>query len=140
MFNTFDGYWKKWIGLCPLTTGVNFINILFARFLYKSKFCNFSLITVRLCDFLVKGLSKKSTSKMLMKLATDVNTCKVRRAYNYKCYDKNSFYRKLYQTNNLYVFLFKPKDNFFHQWQVQVNFIMTIIAISNKICPNYFTT
>ncbi len=63
--------------LMKLTIGVNFVNILRECFSilrkcfsYKSKFCNFSLITVQLCDFLAKGYWQKSANKMLMQLTT----------------------------------------------------------------------
>jgi len=51
--------------LAKLTQGVDFINILQARFfLHKSKLHSFSLNTVRLCDFLSKWLSSQ---KVLVK-------------------------------------------------------------------------
>jgi len=47
---------------------LNFINFLHSHFSYKSVLHNFSLITVRLCDFFAKGNRQKSLCKMLMKL------------------------------------------------------------------------
>ncbi len=46
----------------PLTPslGVNFTNILRARFTYESKLCSYSLITYRLWDFLAKGYRQKT--------------------------------------------------------------------------------
>jgi len=48
--------------LMKLSPGVNFINILRSTFLYASVLCGFSLVTVCLCDFLVKGFWCKSCS------------------------------------------------------------------------------
>jgi len=58
-----------------LTTGVNFINILCARFLYKSALRSFSLVTFWLWqnDFDEKStFVQKSAHKMLMKLTIDL--------------------------------------------------------------------
>jgi len=41
-------------------TAINFINVLPTHFLYESALTNFSLITVRLCDFLAKGYRQKN--------------------------------------------------------------------------------
>jgi hypothetical protein len=51
-------------------TGVNFINILSANFLYKSVLRSFTLITFWLCNFLQKNIDTKAACKMLMKLIT----------------------------------------------------------------------
>jgi len=57
-----------WLSLlCFWDLGVNFTNILQDCFLYKSKFCGFSLNTDWLCDFLAKGYWPL---KMLVKLTT----------------------------------------------------------------------
>jgi len=52
-------------------TGVNFINILHARFLYNRKLRSFFLIAVWLCDFWQKDVDTKAARKMLMKLTPD---------------------------------------------------------------------
>jgi len=46
----------------PATPGVNFINILWAPFLYESALQSFSLITVRRSNFLAKKYLRKSCS------------------------------------------------------------------------------
>jgi len=43
--------------------GVDFVNILRSHILYKNKLHSFSIITVRLCDFLMKGYGKKAPVK-----------------------------------------------------------------------------
>jgi len=58
---------KKKIG-----TGVNFINILCASFLYESASRSFSLLHFGFVIFWQKDIGKKIEHKMLMKLTTDV--------------------------------------------------------------------
>jgi len=60
---TFYGFLKD-VGL----PGVNFINILHARFLYKSELSSFSLITFGFVIFGAKILHEKPSRKTLMKL------------------------------------------------------------------------
>jgi len=55
---------------------VNFINILFTNFLYKSASCSFSLVTIWLCNWRKAAQStsvRKSICKMLMKLTLGLN-------------------------------------------------------------------
>jgi len=59
--------------LMKLTTGVNFINILLAHFLYERVLLSFSLIKVWFCIFLAKEYWHNiAAHKMLMKLTTAV--------------------------------------------------------------------
>jgi len=53
-------------------SGVNYINILQAPFLYKSAFCSFSLLIVWLCYFWQNNIDAKAP-KLLMKLITGIN-------------------------------------------------------------------
>ncbi len=56
------------LNLVTWKPGVNFINILHARFSYESKLSSFCLITFGFVIFCTKILYKKRTRKMLMKL------------------------------------------------------------------------
>ncbi len=50
-----------------------FHQLLLVPILYKSVKSNFSLVTVRLSNFLRKNIDTKAAHKMLMKLTTSVN-------------------------------------------------------------------
>jgi len=50
---------KGFLSQVCLPQGVNFNNILRAHLTYKSVLCRFSIITVRLCNFLLKEYQQK---------------------------------------------------------------------------------
>ena len=57
--------------ICPLlpsSNGVNFTNILWPAFSYKSVLSSFFVLTVWLCILLAKNIGAKAAHKMLMKL------------------------------------------------------------------------
>jgi len=56
-----------------LSLGVNFINVLRARFLYKSKLISFSLNTFGFLIFGAKILYEKCLRKTLMKMTIDLH-------------------------------------------------------------------
>ncbi len=68
-----------------LLLGVNFINILWARFLYKSKLRSFSLITLGFEIFWHQNIGKKCACKMLMKLTPYKKSASFYTFYN-NCY------------------------------------------------------
>ena len=51
-----------------LTPGVNFTIILRAVFSHESSLCSFYVLTIWVCNFLVKGFGAKAAHKMLVKL------------------------------------------------------------------------
>ncbi len=50
------------------TSGVNFINILRAAFLYEHFLRSFYMLTIWFCNFLAQGFGAKAAHKMLVKL------------------------------------------------------------------------